>query len=183
MRPLPRSPRSRSRVNLRVLGPLTREPEGQRSSLRTPHSPPGVQGIFLTSRGQAPDGWPMVHQSMATSFPIPRGCCLALSAILPCSVSFANPHCPVPLCLIPSQAQSSRPAVSRSLGAVPQSLPHSFPGSIPSSDPSPRVYTPPGCQQPSGAGPPSLSIRRPFCAPCTGRSYRIPLCRVHGAFS
>ena len=44
-RPFPRSPRSRSRVNLRVLRPLTRGPQGQPSPLRTPHGRPGVQGF------------------------------------------------------------------------------------------------------------------------------------------
>ena len=95
----------------------------------------------------------MVHHSMATGFPIPRGCCLALSAIFPCCVSFSTPRCPVPLCLIPSPAQSPRPAVSRSLGVVVRPLPHSFPGPVSSSRPSSRVYTPPGRQQPSGVGP------------------------------
>ena len=89
-RPFPRSPRSCSRVNLRVLRPLTRGPQRQPSPLRTRHGRPGVQGIFPTSRGQAPHGWPMVYHSMATGFPIPRGCCLALSASLPISY-------PVPL--------------------------------------------------------------------------------------
>ena len=78
-RPFPRSSRSRSRVNLRVHRPWTRGPQGQSSPLRTPHGCPGVQQIFLTSRGRAPYGWPMVHQSLATGFLIPRGCSLALS--------------------------------------------------------------------------------------------------------
>ena len=51
-RPFPRSPRSCSRVNLRVLRPLTPGPQRQPSPLQTPHGHPGVQGIFLTSRGQ-----------------------------------------------------------------------------------------------------------------------------------
>ena len=101
-RPFPRSPRSRSRVNLRVIRPLTRGPQGQPSPLRTPHGRPGVQGIFPTSHGQAPHGWPMVYHSMATGFPIPRGCCLALSASRPIP-------CPVPLRHIPSPAQSPLP--------------------------------------------------------------------------
>ena len=117
--PFPRSPRSRSRVNLRVLEPLTRGPQGQPSPLRTPHGRPGFQGIFATPRGQAPQGWPMVHHSMATGFPIPQGCCLVLS------VSHPIP-CPVPLGHIPSPALSKRLAVSISHWAVvrPHSIPH-----------------------------------------------------------
>ena len=85
-RPFARSPRSCSRPNLRILGPLAWGPQGQPSPLETPHGRPGVQGIFSTSRGQIPHGWPMVYHSMATGFPIPWGCCLALSAFLLCSV-------------------------------------------------------------------------------------------------
>ena len=118
-RPFPRSPWSRSRVDLRVLRPLTRGPQGQLSPLRTPHGRPGVQGIFPTSRGQAPHGWPMVHHSMATGFPIPRGCCLALSVSLPIP-------CPIPLCHIPSPAHSQRPVDSLPHRAVvrPHPIPH-----------------------------------------------------------
>ena len=146
-RPFPRSPWSRSCVNIRVLGPLTQGPQGQPPPLRTPHGRPVLQGIFPTSRGQAPHGWPMVHHSMATGFPIPRGCCLALS------VSHPIP-CPVLLCHIPSAAQSPRPVVSRSQGAVLRPVPHPCPGPVPPSYPSSRVYTSPGRQQPSGASPP-----------------------------
>ena len=67
-RPFPRSPRSRSRVTLRVVRPLTRGPQGQPSPLRTPQSRLGVQGIFPTSRSQTPHGWPMDRHSMATAF-------------------------------------------------------------------------------------------------------------------
>ena len=88
--------------NLRVLRPLTRGSQGQPSPLRTPHGHPGVQGIFPTSRGQVPHGWPMVHLPMATGFPIPWGCCLALWASLPFP-------CPIPRCLIPAPARSQRP--------------------------------------------------------------------------
>ena len=133
-RPFPRFPWSRSRVNLRVLRPLTRGPQGQPSPLQTPHRPPGVQGIFPTSRGQALHGWPMVHHSMATGFPIPRDCCLALSAShsFPC---FPLPHpvtgpLPVP-CGFP---------IPRGCCAVPFHPPS-------------RVYTTPGRQQPCGVGP------------------------------
>ena len=152
-RPFPRSPRSRSRVNLRVLGPLARGPQGEPSLLQTPHGSPGVPGIFTSSRCQAPHGSPTVHYSMAAGFPIPRGCCLALSAIFPCCVSFATPRCLLPLCLIPSPAQSPRPADPCSLGSLVRPLPHSFSAPVPSSHASSCVYTPPGRQQPSGAGP------------------------------
>ena len=110
-RPFPRSPWSRSRVNLRVLRPLTRGSQGQLSPLRTPHGRPGVQGIFPTSRCQAPHGWPTVHHSMATGFPIPWGCCLGLSASLPF-------QCPIPRCLILAPARDQRPMDSLPLRAV-----------------------------------------------------------------
>ena len=91
-RPFPRSPRSRSRVNLPVIRPLTRGPQGQPSPLRTPHGRPGVQGIFSTSRGQAPHGWPIVHHSMATGLPDPTG---LLHGAFGLPIPF-----PVPLCHI-----------------------------------------------------------------------------------
>ena len=148
-RPFPRSPRSCSRVNLRVLRPLTRGPQGQPSPLWTPHGCPGVQGILPTSRYQAPHGWPMVHHSMATGSPITRGCCSALSFTL-----IHNPamsRCPF--------ATSCHPTLpiprvfSRSPGAVVRPLPPSLPCPVPFSHPSSCVYTPVGHQQPSGAGP------------------------------
>ena len=151
-RPFPRSPRSRSRVNPRALRPLTRGPQGQPSLLRKPHRRPGVQGIFPTSRGQAPHGWPMVHHSMATGFPIARGCC---------SVCSASPH---PLVCNPATSRSPVPRPVTHLGLFPAS--RAFPFSWgcraalaprPSLScpllPSSRVYTPPGRQQPCGAGP------------------------------
>ena len=133
-------------MNLRVLRPLTLGPQNQPSPLRTPHSRPGVPVIFPTSRCQAPHGWPMVYHCMATGFPIPRGCCLALSASHPIP-------CPVPLCDIPSPAQSPHPVVSRSQGAVVWPVPHPCPSPLPPSHPSSRGCTPAGRQQPSGAGP------------------------------
>ena len=129
-RPFPRSPGSRSRVNLRVLSPLTRGPKGQPSPLRTPHSRPGVQRIFPTSRDQVPHGWPIVHHSMATGFPIPRGCCLPLSVA----------HFSL-LCFV------RNPAVSRF------SLPHPVTCPVHASHRSACVYTPPRRQQPRGASP------------------------------
>ena len=123
-RPFPRSPWSRSHVNLRVLRPLTRGSQGQPSPLRTPHGRPGVQGIFPAARGQVPHGWPMVHHSMATGFPIPRGCCLALS------VSLSIP-CPIPLCVIPAPARSQRPMDSLLCRAVVRPWPHALPRPVP----------------------------------------------------
>ena len=103
------------------LVPLTREPTctqaidpGISRSTLTPADtsrPFQVQGILPTSRGQVPHGWPMVHHSMATGFPIPRGCCLALSVSLPIP-------CPIPLCLIPAPARSQRPMDSLPRRAV-----------------------------------------------------------------
>ena len=177
-RPFARLPRSRSRVDLRVLRPLTRGPQGQPSALRTPHGRPGVQGIFPTSRGQAPHGWPLVHHSITTGFLIPRGCYLALSASHPIP-------CPFPFRHIPSTAQSPRPLVSQSQGAVVWPVPHPFPSPVPRSHPSSRVYTPPGRQQPGGAGPqdphPSgdrfvlLARVAPIQSPCSAHSARSPL--------
>ena len=118
--PFPRSHEFRSRLNLSVLRPLTRGPQGQFSTLRTPRPRVGVQGIFPTSRGQAPHGWRMVHHSMATGFPIPRGCCFALSF-----ASFSL------LCLVRNPMIFHSP------------LPHPVTGPAPASDPSSRVYTPP----------------------------------------
>ena len=59
----------------------------------------------------------MVHHSMATGFPISRGCCLALLVSDPSLV---------PLCHIPSPVESQRPVISLSPGAVvrPHSIPH-----------------------------------------------------------
>ena len=75
---------------------LTQAPQGQPSPLQTPHGRPGVQPIFPASRGQAPHGWPMVHHSMATGFPIPRGCCWVFSATpRPLVRNPATSHCPL----------------------------------------------------------------------------------------
>ena len=61
------------------------------------------------------------------------------------------------LCHIPSLAMSPCYVVYRSHGAVVWPLPHPSPGLVTSSRPSSRVYTPPGRQQPSGAGPSEFS--------------------------
>ena len=151
-RPFPRSPRSLSRVNPDVLRPLTRGPQGQPSPLRTPHGRLGVQSIFLTSRGQVPHGWPMVHQSAMTGFPIARSCC---------SVFSASPH---PLVRNRATSRSPVPCPVPDLGLFPASRAFSFSSGCrvalaprPSMSrpllPSSRVHTPPGRQQPCGAGP------------------------------
>ena len=103
------------------LVPLTREPTcaqaidpGFSRSTLTPADtsrPSKSSSFFLTSRGQVPHGWPMVHHSMATGFPIPWGCCLALLASLPFP-------CPIPLCLIPALARSQCPMDSLPRRAV-----------------------------------------------------------------
>ena len=144
-RPFPRSPWSRSRVNLRVLRPLTRGSQGQPSSLRTPHDRHGVQGIFPTSRGQAPHYWPMVHHSMATGFPNPTGLLLG---------TFGLPADPISHSPLPHPGTGPFPA-SRGLPtpfgrcAALATRPSPCCPLFPSS----RVYTPPGRQQPCSAGP------------------------------
>ena len=118
----PPSPESRSRVNLHLLRPLTRGPQSQPSPLRTPHGRSRVQGIFPTSRGQVPHGCPMVPHSMAISFLIQRGCCMAPVAApscLLCLDRFAtarsrSPH-PVP-------GPSPAPVLTSSLLPVPHPL-------------------------------------------------------------
>ena len=126
--PFPRSPTSRSCVNLRVLWALTLGPQGRHSPLPTPHGRPGVQRIFPTSCGQGPHGWPRVPHSMATGFSLPRGCCPALSVVFS------------PLCFVCNSTVSLSP------------LPHPVTIPVPAPHPSSRVHTPPGCQQPRGAG-------------------------------
>ena len=133
-RPFQRSPRSRSPVNLRVLRSLTWGPQGQPSPPRTPQGRPGVQGIFPTARCQAPHGWPMVHHSMATGIPVSRGFCFALlvSHPIPCS--------PLPHPITSPIPASHGFSISQGWCAAPF-------------HPSSRVCTPPGRQQPCGAGP------------------------------
>ena len=131
--PFQRSPRSRSRVNLRVLKRLTWGRQGQPSALRTPHGRSGVQAIFTTSRGQAPHGSPMVHHSMATGFPIPRSCCLALS------VSHPIPCSPLPHPVTGQLPASCGFPIPRGCCAAPF-------------HPSSHVSTPQGRLQPCGAG-------------------------------
>ena len=147
-RPVPRSPRSCSRVNLFLPRPWTRGPQGPSAPLRTPHSRPGVQGNFLTSRGQGPYSCLMVRHSMATGFPIPRGCCSVFSASpLPLFCNPATSLPPVP-----------RPVTHHGLLTAPRACPFSRGccaalAALPSLSgllfPSSRVYAPPGYQQPS----------------------------------
>ena len=125
-RPFSCSPRCRSRVNLRVLRPLTRGPQGQPSPMQTPHTRPGVQGIFPISRGQVPHGWPMVPDSMATSFRMPRGCCMApvaADASLLCSNRFATPRARSPH-PVPGPAPAPGPPPSLVPVPHPVFIPH-----------------------------------------------------------
>ena len=146
-RPFPRSPRSLSRLNLHVLRPLTRGPQGQPSPPRTRHGRPGVQSIFSTSRGQAPHDWPMVHQSMATGSPIPGGCCSVFSAAPPtCDVplSCASPRHP----FLPNSRAPRRP--------IPLGLlcgPSLWPFSVLSPSPVLPCFYPTRRPQPCSAGP------------------------------
>ena len=180
-RPFSRSPGFRSRVNLRVLRPLTRGPHGQPSPLRTPHGRPGAQGIFPTSRGQAPHGWPMVHDSMAAGFPVPRGCCLALFVALFSLLYFvrnlALSRSPFPhLVSDPLPESCGFPIPRGRCAALAASL--SWPRPlIPSLIPCLYTTGPPATQW---RGPPNVG---PFCDPGTGRSYLVPFCRAHVAFS
>ena len=151
-RPFPCCPRSRSRVNLRVLKPLTRGPQGQPTPLWTPHGRPGVQGIFPTSRGQAPHGWPMVHHSMATGSRIPRGCCSVFCAAPPTLLRTpATSLSPVPRSVIdhylfPAPLVFPFPWGCCVVLATGCSLSHPL---LPYS----RVFGPPGRQQTFSAGP------------------------------
>ena len=166
-RPFPSSPRPVSAVNRRVLRPLTRGPPGQPSPLRTPHGRLGAQGISPTSRRQAPHGWPMVHHSMVTGSPIPRGCCSAFSAAPPTPLrSPATSLSPVP-----------RPVTHLRLFPAPLVFPISWGCCVvlatgPSLSyrllPYSRVFTLPGRQQPCSAGP--LNPIHP----------RTVLCALHG---
>ena len=167
MRPFPRSAGSRSRANLCVLSLLTRGPQGQPSPLRTPHGHPGVQVIVLTSRGQVLHVWPMVPHCMATGFPIPQGCCMAPTLlVLPCSAPIALQR-PVFIRPIPSPAQPPRLVSHRLL--IMSLIPCFYPTGLPAT-----LW--PG---PTG----SSSIRGPFRAPGTGRSYLLAYVRALAALS
>ena len=123
-RPFSRSPGSRSRANLRVLGPLTGGPQGQPSPLQTPHGRHRVQGIFPTSPGQVPHGYPTVHHSVATGFPIPPGCCFALS-IARFTLFISNRN-PATSCSRSPHPSFPLPRVCCSALATPLSRPHHF---------------------------------------------------------
>ena len=175
-RPFPRSPRSRSRVNLRVFPPLTQGPQGQPSPLWTPHGLPGVQDIFPTSHGQDLHGWPMVHHCMATGFPIPRGCCLAFSvthlsllrfvrdAVMSCSPLLFSVTGPQAVSLgVPFQ-EGCCAALAAPLSWPRPPVPSLVPCLYPSWPPATQWCGPTG----------SSSIWGPFHAPCTVRSYPVP---------
>ena len=142
--------------------PLTREPTctqaidpGTSGSTLTPTDtsrPSRSSGLFPTSRGQAPHGWAMVHHSMATGSPIPRGCCSVFSATPPTPLrSPASSLSPVPrpvthLCLFPAPLFFPFPWGCCVVLATGPSLCRRL---LPFS----RVFTPPGRLQPCGAGP------------------------------
>ena len=145
--------------------PLTRE------STCTQAIHPGASGSTLTpadnSRESSPPGhsldslWsgaPLLAHGAPLHgdwLPNPTGLLLGvfLWPISPCSDQFATLPCPVPLCDIPSLAQSPRPVVSPARGAVSVALATALTWPVTSSHPSCRIYTPPDRQQPSGAGP------------------------------
>ena len=173
-RPFPRSPRSRSRVNPRVLRPLTRAPQGQPSPLRTPW--------LSRSSGHYPDfpwsGSPwLAHGSPlhGDSFPDPTGLLLSILR-LPSSPGSQPRDVPFPC------ATSRHP--TRPVPRVPR-LPILLgllcgPSLTPFSVPSPSPFIP--CLYPSGPpatlwrGPTgSSSIRGPFRAPSTGSSLPAPV--------
>ena len=111
--PFPQSAQFCSCVNLCVLRRLTQESHGQPGPLQTPHGRPRVQGIFPTSSGRVPHGWPMVHRPMATGLPIPQGCYFALSVVQFSPFPFATScHWPGPRVpsLIPCFYPTSPPA-------------------------------------------------------------------------
>ena len=137
------------------LVPLTREPTctqaidpGISRSTLTPADtsrPSQSSGHFPDFPWPVPHGWPMVHHSMATGFPIPRGCCLALSASLP--FPRPNPLLPHPG-TGPFPASRGLPTPSGRCAAL-ATRPSPPRPLVPSS----RVYTPPGRLLPCGAGP------------------------------
>ena len=119
----PCSLRSRSRVNLRVLRPLSRGPQGQPPPLRTSHGHPGDQGILQTSRGQLPHVWCTVPHSLATCFSIPRSCCIAcrrpVSSALP-GLALRIPRSRSP---VPVHGLASAPVFPSSTVPVPHPVP------------------------------------------------------------
>ena len=189
-RPFPRSSRSRSRVNLRVLQSLTRGPQGQPSPLQTPHGCPGVQGIFGASRGKVRHGWPTVPDTMATGFPFPRGCCLALSVaefsllrfVGNPAMSFPPPHLTRDRFVLPARVPLSNPLVflspvSRYQGDVVRSLPQPLPGPVPAPYPANRAYKPPGRRE-----APWRSVSRFHCAVAWWLSPPCPCCSARRVF-
>ena len=155
MGPFPRCPGSRSHVNPRLLRLLTQGPQAKPSPLRKPHGRARVQGIFPTSLGQVTHGSPPVPHSMPTTFPMPRGCCMAsMPSVLPCSARiFLQP--PFPVHPILSLALPPRPVSHRLF--FPTLIPCLYPTGLPAT---PR-------RRPTG----SSSIRGPFCDPDTSHSH------------
>ena len=177
-RPFPRSPRSRSHVNLSVLRPLTRGPHSPPSPLWTPHGRPEVQGIFLPSRGQAPHAW-LAHGSPLADDWFPNSTGLLLGAICPPSFPSSQPrNVPFPFATSrhPARPIPRVPCFPVLLGLlcgpchtlclVPSPFPIPHPVCIPHRPPETEWGDPTG----------SFSIRGPFGAPCTGCSYPAPLC-------
>ena len=154
-------------MNLPAIWSLTRGPQGQPSPLRTPHGRPRFQNIIRTSHGQSPHGWPLVYLFMATGLPVPCGCyCCPLLLSAPCA-PVASPHLPSPY------SHTLAPPVSPLPGPCPMS-PH------PAPFPSLCDSTPPGCQQPFGAGPKDVLLftSRTGCLSVPTLSAR-PRVRVH----
>ena len=146
------------------------------SPLQTPHGHPRVQGIFPTSVAKLPmvgpwftTPWQLVsqpHVAVVWRFCYP----------IPCHVPFhyaASCHWPNPC--VPWFFDPT------GLLCGPCHTPILAPGPIPYLIPCLYPTGPPAtqCRGPTG----SSSIRGPFHAPCSGRSYPIPFCRALGAFS
>ena len=145
-RPFPRSPRSRSRVNLRVLRPLTRKTSGSNLTHADTSRPSWSSGHFpdflLPGSPWLAHGSPL-HGNW---FPNPTG--LLFGAFVLPSHPMSRSPMPLPVTgPIPASRGFPIPRGCCAARATPLSYPRAL------SHPSSRVYTPPGRQQPSGAGP------------------------------
>ena len=182
-RPFRCLPGSRSRLNLRVLRPLTRGPHSQASPLRTPRGRLGSQEIFSISRAQVPHIWPLVHHSMATSFPMPRGCCVALSVpsstVLICyRLGTTRSRAPRPISAPVPASRFPLPGGCCPALATPLPWPrHIIPSLIPCFNLT-RLPVNLWCT-PAG----SSSIRKPIHARCMGLFYLLLIARALAAFS